>query len=198
MVALRSWLARCWMGIRNRVWPAGEDARRLEGQKGRSSGGSEEAGLEDSVVRRLKLEAAGQRREPSPYLHGKIMGAVRRSTAPAARRRFGAAGWALGLATGCVLLAVLVVMQTRPPRVEESGAPEVVLVRTPFPLPSGSAPDLAIINGERLERWGRSFDQPLQNEIQYVLNDARGVLENLAQNFLPSKLRESALSGMAN
>jgi hypothetical protein len=136
-----------------------------------------------AVAQRLSVSAAGEKREPSPFLHGKIMSAIR-SEGNAARQPAPARwGWAMAVSAACVV-AVSVVWLNRPPAAHPlalipAPAPPVLNALTPAPP-------------VQVDQWLKTSEAPLENETQLVLNDAKTAMNTLAKSFLPDDLLASS------
>jgi hypothetical protein len=146
---------------------------------------------EHQIVRGLSAGAAAQkRRQPSPFLHAKIMariaslqpGACRASKASHLRRP-------LALATACVVLAAILLWPARPG--PKPSATQIVQVQPPRTVRTAAPP--AWPDPALLTQWAANLDKPLQAEMQAVFHDARGAVTALADNFLPEKLRQTLL-----
>lgn len=142
--------------------------------------------LQIEIGRRLSAGAESQRRNPPPFLHARIMAAVKRpseTTAPARKPR-------LAMAFGAALVVLTVglfsvpAFRTRPVFTKRSVPPAPSNVQ-PSTTPSGgndSSPTF-----QAVFQWSKSLDQPLEKEMQSVVTDAKTVIQLLSQNFLPEK-----------
>lgn len=133
-----------------------------------------------AVTRALAAGPAGERRPLPPFLHAKIMGAVRAETSSGLElrrpRRLAYGPLAVGLA--CLVLLAGTVWIWRPRTPAEQAQ---VVSRTPEELHfKVQLPSLAQVN-----QWTSSLDEPLENETQLVLNDAKTALTSLKNSFLP-------------
>ena len=145
------------------------------------------------LVGLLTQEAQQESFTPSPFLRGRIVAAVRRAAIAepdvAPGPQF---SWMGGLAL-TALAAALVVMG--------------VIQQRPNPEPSSDKLLTSVIHfsggqvleettGQTLEEWSVALNQPLESEIQFVMNDARTAIDSLAASFIPeSLLASSSTSG---
>jgi len=134
-----------------------------------------------AMAQRLSVSAGGEKRDPSPFLRGKIMSAIRSNAAhrPAAARW----GWAMAAGVACVA-AVSIVWLRQPP-----AAHPIALV---------SAPGQPVLNvftpapPAKVDQWLKTSEAPLENEAQLVLDDAKTAMNTLAKSFLPDDLFASS------
>ena len=137
--------------------------------------------VEQQVALDLARGAAAVRREPSPFLHGRVMETVRREATdrPAPSRvSVPRLAWLTAGAAAAVATAVLLRTTLEP--------------SAPAPMPA-VAWQAALPNATKLARWGTMLDQPLRREGELVLQDARNVMTGLASNLLPGDLQASHL-----
>jgi hypothetical protein len=135
------------------------------------------------MERRLSMAAPGLRKEPPPFLEGRILAALKSGTRMEAEGVGSSWPFLPRLATGSVmaLLVTGLIWLSWP----ESQAPlpeqETVAQMAPAPAASGQRmPDLP-----RLPELGGRFQDPLQQEMNLVMNDARSAADLLARNFIP-------------
>ena len=138
-----------------------------------------------ALVSQLTHEAGHDVFQPSPFLRGKIVAAVRRAaeseSEPTPKPRL---AWASGL-TLSVVAAVAIAIPlglrepTPPPRSAE-------LISKVIQLSGDEALEEA--TGQNLEGWTMTLNQPLESEIEYVMSDARSAIDSLAASFIPESL----------
>ena len=148
------------------------------------------------IVRQLCAGADFEKREPSPFLHARIMSSISRSEMNAERKDeriwF---GWAFGLATVCLLLAGVIWLRNQPvpdpldgfqrPLASVPASPELPLA-------------LNLPNGTQMRQWTVKLDEPLQTEMNLVLNNTKTAANALVNNFVPEKLRNSLFEEAQN
>lgn len=132
------------------------------------------------LVRELAVEAARQSHDASPFLHAKIMAALNRRTGEAAWPVFNLA-MAGGTIAAIIVGVLLVALDWQPANDslnhDSRGGRMLGKRSIPVALPT--------VNGDQLQQWSQSFEEPLATEFQLVVNDAKTVIQSLAQNFLP-------------
>ena len=133
-----------------------------------------------AVPQRLSAGAAAERQPSPPFLHARIMRAIRAEThldfraRPA--RRNSPVSVAVGAASLVLLAAVIWIYRPRTPA-EHASVPTQPLADLDFKL---ELPGVAQMN-----EWSSALDAPLENETQLVLNDAKSALSSLKNSFLP-------------
>lgn len=137
------------------------------------------------LVGLLTQEAHQESFTPSPFLRGRIVAAVRHAAAPASDVGAGPQfSWLGGLAL-TVLAATLVVVG--------------VIQQRPDPQPSSNKLLTSVIHfsgdqvleettGQTFGEWSVALNQPLESELQFVMNDARIAIDSLAASFIPESL----------
>ena len=133
---------------------------------------------------RLSTTAAGERRDPSPFLHGTIMSAVRSEGnaghKPAAVRF----GWGIAMGVACVVAAGIIWLRPPPAPHQVVSKPASAPVQ---PVLTASMPAPA-----RVDQWVKTSEAPLENETKLVLNDAKTAMNTLAKSLLPDDLLSSS------
>jgi hypothetical protein len=144
---------------------------------------------DDELERMLRRQAVGERAQPSPMLESKILHAVRRSTAPVPHRA--AMPWLSFAGAAAALVLGVVVLRngnqnvpgiTNPtgsaPKPEE--VVDYIIKSIPADLFTEMRPQAeAILN-----------QNPLQDELSAVTENARGAVRFLAKNFLTAEAAE--------
>jgi hypothetical protein len=128
--------------------------------------------------------------EPTPFLHARIMRSIDdldgETTAPV---RASGMRWLGGLATalGVVAISVTVFLNER--------SPETVtgVVTDRIADAAGEIfKTMPISQGRSVEEWTATFSQdPLEDEMQRALDDARAAVNSLADSFLPEQFKDS-------
>jgi hypothetical protein len=137
-----------------------------------------------ATAQRLSTSADGEKRESPPFLHGKIMSAIR--SAENARRQPTTArlGWAVAV-VACVGVAGIVWLRW------PQSAHQIALKPVPAPaqqvLTVSMAPPPA-----KVDQWLKTSEAPLENETKLVINDAKSAMNTLAKSLLPDDLLGSA------
>ena len=115
-----------------------------------------------------------------PFLHAKIMSAIRAETEPALKprptRQFAASAFIL--TTACVLLLAGIIWM-RQPAITGQGP------SAPAPALPDLAFNVALPSAAQVNQWTTALDAPLEKETQLVLNDAKNALNSLKNSFLP-------------
>jgi hypothetical protein len=151
---------------------------------------------ETKIARQLSAGAGAQQRSPSPFLHARIMSSIANSRPVAAERTQmpGRLGWAVALVTVCILLAGFLWLRHRPSPDGSVGP----LATGPAPVSSESALPMKLPDAMQVREWTTKLDEPLENEMKLVVNDAKTAMNSLADNFLPGKLRSSLFEPAQN
>ena len=148
------------------------------------------------IARQLRADAGFNEREPSPFLHARIMSSIAYSQLNAERKHeriwF---GWASALTTVCLLLAGVIWLRNQPGPDPLDG----------FQRPLASAPAapelpaaLGLPNGTQMRQWTVKLDEPLQTEMNLVVNNTKTAANALVNNFVPEKLRNSLFEEVQN
>ena len=138
--------------------------------------------LQRRLIGQLSRQAPQENFEPSPFLRGKIVAAVRQAAEgtpePVSPTGF---SWIGGLAFSSVAaLAVAIgVMMSQP----EPTPPSAELLTKVIRLSGDQVLEEA--TGQDFEAWSVSLNQPLESELQFVMNDARSAIDSLAASFIP-------------
>lgn len=136
------------------------------------------------LAEQLSSSAKDQRRSLSPFLHTKIMSAVRSQENPEPQFERTRAGWAM--AVGLVCLIAAGVVWVRQPSVPGQDA-----------LKTASAPPKLAFNvnmpsASQMDQWTKNLDAPLEQETKLVFRDATAAINTLARGFLPQDLFASS------
>lgn len=139
------------------------------------------------LVGQLSRQALSDHFEPSPFLRGRIVAAIRQAaeadtTIPASSPR---PSWIGGLALSLGAAAAIVIG---------------IAVNRPDPTPASAQLLSKVIQlsgeqvieettGQSFEAWSVALNEPLESELQFVMNDARSAIDSLAENFIPKSLR---------
>lgn len=148
------------------------------------------------IARQLRADAGFARQEPSPFLHARIMSSFAHSQMNAERKHeriwF---GWASALTTVCFLLAGVIWLRNQP-------APDPL---DGFQRPLASAPAapeppvvLVLPDGSQMRQWTVKLDEPLQTEMNLVVNNTKTAANALVNNFVPEKMRNSLFEEVLN
>jgi predicted anti-sigma-YlaC factor YlaD len=123
-------------------------------------------------------------RLPSAFLHGKIMSAIRAQENVELQPARGRLVWAIAVGTACVLLAGIVwLREPTAPGQNKSG---------PTSVPAELALNVSVPSATQVGQWTKTFDGPLENETQLVLNDAKAAFDSLKSSLLPDNLVASS------
>jgi hypothetical protein len=134
-----------------------------------------------AMAQRLSTSADGERLEPSPFLHGKIMSAIRSEGNTARQPAAVRLGWAMAIGAACVIAVGIVWL--RPPQ----AAHQIVSKPTPTPAQQVLAVSMAPPPA-KVDQWLRTSEAPLENETKLVVDDAKTAMNTLAKSFLPDDL----------
>jgi len=147
---------------------------------------------EHDIVRSLSAGAAAHRRsQPPPFLHPRIMAQIASSqpiVRPASRPFW--FHWSAALAAACIVLTTILLWPGRP--VPKPSPGPIARVLRPSPVENASAKDRS--DAALLAGWAANPDQPLETEMRAVMQDARGAVIALADNFFPDELRQTLLA----
>ncbi len=138
------------------------------------------------LVGQLSQQAGHDQFEPSPFLRGRIVAAVRQAAevdtaipAPMPRPSWiGGLGLSLGAAAAIVI--GIVVNRPAPPPASAELISKVIQL-------SGDQV-IEETTGQSIEAWSVALNEPLESELQFVMNDARSAIDSLAENFIPKSL----------
>ena len=178
----------CWFYRRAVVWTAESDhplPQWLERHLGRCGACRQVQDGQAALIAGLRREARTAAVEMPPFLHGKIMRSC--ETCGTAEASWGE-NWRAGLGRWwrSALLPAAVVLMISGYALWQFGPnpslPEQMAAEAPGEViqPIGPA------QGVPLLVWAERIDQPLQDELQSVLSDARSALVALTDNFLPN------------
>ncbi len=144
------------------------------------------------VAQQLRAGADFNRQEPSPFLHARIMSSIAHSEMNAERKHERAwFGWASALATVCLLLAGVIWFRNQPTS-DSSDFLAGFLHPSPAAPDAPEAPDaFVLLNGTQVRQWSVKLDEPLQTEMNLVVNDTKTAANALVENFMPEELRNS-------
>ena len=139
-----------------------------------------------ALIRQLSATAKDQKRIASPFLHGKIMSAVRSLEHAQIEAQRGRSRLRWGTAAAMVCLAAAGMVWLRlPVRPDQNSAKPTASLAEPglnVKLPSAS----------QVDQWTKIFDAPLEQETKLVLSDATAAINTLARGFVPEDLLASS------
>jgi hypothetical protein len=130
----------------------------------------------------LTASAPSQVASPSPFLHARIMSALDHQTGrdQTLGKIFQALRSVLIPAFGLFLLGLIWLWKSESPNsTQQPAVSSLVAVSERF-APAGSG-----VNVAKLLKWSENLDQPLENEIHLVVDDAKSAWSSLSDNFLP-------------
>jgi hypothetical protein len=134
------------------------------------------------VHERLSTPVDDQKASPSPFLKNRILNAIAREqcapSSPASSRWIGVCAFA---AVALVLTLVAIDYNSKPPR-------EQVVISIQRPAPEWIEMTAKVTSGGSLFRVATNLNQPLQHEMDLVIQNAQAALSSLANEFVPSKL----------
>ncbi len=138
---------------------------------------------ESEIARQLSAAAGAGDRQPSPFLQARIMSAIAGEHSHAKRPRL---AWALpaALLAACVLVAVILWMGTRH---APGGVDHPVAVAERAPAETSLTVEWP--KDLNLGEWTVKLDEPLQKEMNLVVNDTKTAMDSLARNFIPDPVR---------
>ncbi|MCS1412018.1 MAG: hypothetical protein M2R45_05221 [Verrucomicrobia subdivision 3 bacterium] len=141
-----------------------------------------------ALVGQLTREAQQGSLAPSLFLQGKIVAAVRRAAEPGPEiapsgRLAWPGGFALTVVAAALIVAGIIWKQPNP-------QPQTSILLTEVIRLSGDKV-LKETTGQNFEAWSVTINQPLESEIQFVMNDARSAIDSLAASFLPEQFLTS-------
>jgi len=132
-------------------------------------------------------DAAGATEVAPPFLRARILNQLTadpRRDAPPGFTRWARAG---GVVAAIALAVTLTRMQTEP-TTDRVAHDEPAEGRNPASATAVFEATARLTDGGRLLQAATNFDQPLQQEMHFVLDDARAVLRSLQTEFIPSTL----------
>jgi hypothetical protein len=137
-----------------------------------------------AVAQQLSSTANAQRLSLPPFLHGKIMSAVR--SVDNARPQSGRSplGWAMAVGTLCLLAASMIWLR-QPPLPDQN-------VTKSTSAGAGLALHVTLPSVAQVDQWTETLDAPLEQETKLVLGDATAAINTLARGFLPADLLASS------
>jgi hypothetical protein len=138
------------------------------------------------MARQLSLSADNERRPPSPFLHGKIMSAIRAEENLKPQPARARLNWAIPVTAACLFLLAGIVWLLQPAAPSQNASRSAA-------VPTAQALNVTLPSAAQVGRWTKTLDAPLENETQLVLNDAKAVIHSLASSFLPDNLQASVL-----
>jgi len=137
-----------------------------------------------ALAQRLSASVGGEKREPSPFLHGKIMSTVRSGKNEGRQAVAARLGWAVAVGAACVMAASIVWLRRAP-------APHQIASK-PIPVPARQVLNAGVPAPARVNQWVETSEAPLENETKLVLNDAKTAMNTLAKSLLPDDLLGSS------
>ena len=140
---------------------------------------------ESSLGRELRTAATTERESLPPFLPSRLQSRLQSADAgeqpglaqPSFGRRI---AWAGAGAVGVVLVWIAFPLPDQTPKTSSSAAST-----NPVPDPAALVQTLVPRGRESLEEWSQLLEQPLSREINSALEDSRGALITLVQNFVP-------------
>ena len=140
---------------------------------------------ESSFGRELRTAAATEREPLPPFLPSRLEPHLRGANAgeqpgfvqPSFGRRI---AWLGAGAVGVLLVWIAFSPSDQTPKKSSSAAST-----NPVPDPAALVQTLVPRGRESLEEWSQLLEQPLSREINSALEDSRGALITLVQNFVP-------------
>ena len=96
---------------------------------------------------------------------------------------------------GLVWLAAAVVVGLRRMPSSEAPFPSSELIAKALHFSGGQALEEAA--GQSLQKWSAFWNQPLESEIQFLINDARFAMSSLTASFLPEQYLAPVADGKA-
>ena len=140
---------------------------------------------ETVVLTADQLRATADRERIQPrFLHGQIMRAIRAEESVGVRARRYGVGWAVA-AVGCILLSGGILWMRQP-----TGRQPLVNGVATVPTELGLTVNLP--SAKQMEEWTTRLDEPLHNETELVLNDAKAAINSLKKSLLPEELLSSS------
>lgn len=148
----------------------------------------QQAETHQDIARKLTLCATEARRSPSPFLQSRIMAAWDREVhEPVRVKQSFLPLWNMGVIGGCVaLLALLVALH--PAFQPEQEAPDLTQSETPglITLPADTLVEtVTTVNTRVMDGLSKTLENPLEREMESMLQGARSAAQLFAQNFLP-------------
>lgn len=139
-----------------------------------------------ALIQQLSSTAKDQKRVTSPFLHRRIMSAIRplenmQADTQRSRPRL---GWAM--ATAMVCLAAASTLWLRVPFQPRQSAPKSAAASV------GPALNMELPSVAQVDQWTKTLDAPLEQETRLVLSDATAAINTLARGFLPEDLLASS------
>jgi len=135
-----------------------------------------------ALARQLSSTANDHRRSASPFLHGKIMLAVRSLENAEPHPGRSRLGWAMAVGMICLLAASMVWLRYPP-------MPDQNVSKSP---PAELALNVTLPSAAQVDQWTKTLDVPLEQETKLVLRDATVAINTLARGFLPEDLLASS------
>ena len=115
-----------------------------------------------------------------PFLHAKVMSAVRAQARPEVMTNRWRYGWAAAIGTACLLIAGVVLLRQPP-------VPARVATNS-IATPAELATHANLPTAAQVDQWAKTLDAPLEQETKLVLLDATAAINTLARGFLPEDL----------
>jgi hypothetical protein len=139
-----------------------------------------------ALIQQLSSTAKDQKRVASPFLHGKIMAAVRsrENVQVEAQRGRSRVGWRMAAGTVCLVAASILWLRL-PFRPGQNAAKTTA-------SPAELALNVNLPSAAQVDQWTKTLDAPLEQETKLVLRDATAALNTLARGFLPEDLLASS------
>ncbi len=148
---------------------------------------------EKRVVRELLGAAGTLQKSASPFLHARIMSSIARADrAVDFNQTRGKSIWAVGLAAACVIMAGVIWLRQPAPTTQPPQELVTHMYR-PAQFPIDLTLGVKLPDGNQVRQWTGKLDEPLETEMKMVVGDAKTVINSLAENFLPEKMKNSLL-----
>jgi len=139
-----------------------------------------------ALNQQLSSSAKDQKRGASPFLHGKIMSAIRslENVQVEAQRGRSRLGWGMAAGMVCLVAASMVWLRLSS-RPDQNAAKSTA-------SPAELALNVKLPSAAQVDQWTKTFDAPLEQETKLVLRDATAAINTLARGFLPEDLLASS------
>ena len=124
------------------------------------------------------------RRSASPFLHGKIMSAVRSMDKTEPQTGRSRLVWATAAGMMCLVAASMVWLR-QPPLPDQNASKSTS-------APAELALNMTLPSAAQVDQWTKTLDEPLEQETELVLRDATAAINILARGFLPEDLLASS------
>lgn len=130
-----------------------------------------------AMAQRLVRDKERERCLPPRFLHGKIMSAVRAQESMESRSAFQRLTWQVVASVVCLLLLAGIFWMPRPTKPNES-VPRAALGQVELSF------NVTLPTAAQMDQWAKTLDEPLETEMQLVINDARVAIHSLKNSFV--------------